>query len=500
MVAVTVSSSASSAQLGLCRTFSSYQSPLKIPRSLAYKSNKAKNTTLVVPSELATNPNDDRERLKSSEKKRVILVDESPSCTLELDYRFYSEAAAKLESIYKHCLATEPDDVEDKNRILRKKRQQKRKKKMKSVDYKFKKQKRLCLDERIAMRESRVGEMVSSIQKKNKFVNEVEKINKLLREYSSSVDFVSFDWKKMNMPPVLPSSEQAWLFKLMQPMKALLEVKEKLLQEMRRDPTVSNLAIATNTTPVRVRKELEIGQAARRKLIKHNLRLVLFVVHKYFPEFGNGPKFQDLCQAGVKGLITAIDRFEPKRKLQLSTLGFFWIRHAVRQYVTLSSFTRVSYGLELVRSQIQRAKLELSFELQRVPTEEEIISKIGISAKRYHEVMRVSKPVLSLHFKHAKTQEEAINGIIEADDVASDNWRQPALLRRALDDALDFLRPKERLVIRERYGLDGKCDKTLGEVAGSMNISKEMVRKHELKALKKLQDPARVDCVRAYIA
>lgn len=85
-------------------------------------------------------------------------------------------------------------------------------------------------------------------------------------------------------------------------------------------------------------------------LSQHNLRLVLFVINKYFQDFANGPKFQDLCQAGVKGLITAIDRFEPQRRFRLSTYGLFWIRHAIIRSMTVSSFTRVSFGLESVSS------------------------------------------------------------------------------------------------------------------------------------------------------
>lgn len=64
---------------------------------------------------------------------------------------------------------------------------------------------------------------------------------------------------------------------------------------------------------------------------------------------------------------------------------------------------------------------------------------------------------------------------------------------------LDSLKPKESLVIRQRYGLDGRGDRTLGEIAGNLNISREMVRKHEVKALMKLKHPARVDYLRRYI-
>ena len=89
-----------------------------------------------------------------------------------------------------------------------------------------------------------------------------------------------------------------------------------------------------------------------------------------------------------------------------------------------------------VRVKIQRAKLELTFELQRLPTEKEIIERAGISSERYYEVMKASKPILSLHSKHVTTQEEFINGITDDSGVNGDNKRQTALLRLALDDVV----------------------------------------------------------------
>lgn len=89
--------------------------------------------------------------------------------------------------------------------------------------------------------------------------------------------------------------------------------------------------------------------------------------------------------------------------------------------------------------EIQKAKLELLFELHRMPTEEEIIERVGISPERYHEVMRASKPIISLHSRHSVTQEEFINGITDVDGVeGGDKRRQPALLRLALDDVVIY--------------------------------------------------------------
>ncbi|XP_057995229.1 RNA polymerase sigma factor sigE, chloroplastic/mitochondrial isoform X4 [Hevea brasiliensis] len=411
MGVVTASSSAACTPLGLSTKFSNYKSTVKRPLIVAFKEDKSNNIALIAPREQIPLPIE----TPKGKKRRGKTTNEVSSSTLEVDY---NEAAAKLENLYKISPAADTSDV-DVNGLIGKGLRRKRKtgegdRKAENraseivVGNPATKTKRLSLDKRIAMRKTKEEEMVPSIRKKTDAKDENEKIEELVRVYSASTDLVSLDWKKMKIPPVLPSTEHAWLFKLMQPMK----------KNLGREPTEDELAEATNMNAEQVRKQMEVGRAARNKLIK-------------------------------------------------------------------------------VRVEIQKAKLELLVELQRQPTEEEIIERVGISPERYHEVMRASKPVFSLHSRHAVIQEELIDGIADID--GGDNWRQPALLRLALDDVLDSLKPKESLVIRQRYGLDGKGDRTLGEIAGNLNISREMVRKYEVKALMKLKHPARVDYLRRYV-
>ncbi|XP_047179462.1 RNA polymerase sigma factor sigE, chloroplastic/mitochondrial-like [Vigna umbellata] len=510
MGVVTVSTSAARTPLRLSTKLISRQQAHKRLLIVAFKGNKSNKTTLVSPQEQIPLPVEtakkQRKRIEKSNESlkrvRAVSTDETSPFTMVVDY---NEAAAKLENIYK--LSSVSDTCETEDTDSKTKRVFRRRKKVgdehdgRNDDHVVrnlnKKAKRLSLDKRIALKRNAKEKVIVQAQKKRD-VNKVEKIDALIREYSASTDLVSMDWRKMKIPPVLPSSEHAWLFKLMEPMKSLLQMREDL-QEAGKEISDGELADANSTSIVQVRKAIEIGQAARNKLIKHNLRLVLFVINKYFQDFASGPRFQDLCQAGVKGLITAIDRFESKRRLQLSTYGLFWIRHSIVRSITLSSFTRVPFGLDRVRADIHRAKLELTFEHQRSPTEEEVLKRIGISPERYYDVLKASKPILSLHSRHITTQEEFINGITDLDGVDADNRRQVAVLRLALDDVLDSLKPKESLVIRQRYGLDGKGDRTLGEIAGNLNISREMVRKHEVKALMKLKHPARLDYLRRYV-
>lgn len=516
MGVVTVSSSGAGTPLGLNSKFSSHRVALKRPLTVAFKGDKHNDSSLVATQEKIPEPVEttktQKKRIGKTNKvakreREVLLAEQSSPSSLDVDY---NEAAAMLENIYKLSPASDSANTECiDGKIKRVSRRGKKvidvsKEKESNSDRvvrsQNKKAKRLNLDQRISLKKHKSEDEVVPTRKRRNVKNTIEKIEQLTREYSVSTDFVSMDWKKMKIPPVLSSSEHAWLFKLMQPMKELLRVKEELQKELAREPADDELADATNMSITKVKKAIEVGQAARNKLIKHNLRLVLFVINKYFPDFANGPRFQDLCQAGVKGLITAIDRFEPNRRFRLSTYGLFWIRHAIIRSMTLSSFTRVPFGLESVRAEIRKAKTELTFELQRPPTEEEIIKRVNISPERYHAVMKASKSILSLNSRHTTTQEEFINGIVDNDGVNGDNRRQAALLRLALDDVLDSLKPKESLVIRQRFGLDGKGDRTLGEIAGNLNISREMVRKHEVKALMKLKHSARLDYLRRYTA
>ncbi|RZC18079.1 RNA polymerase sigma factor sigE, chloroplastic/mitochondrial [Glycine soja] len=473
MGVVTVSGSASRTPLGFNTKFSTHR--LKRPLIVAFKGDKHNDSALVATQEKIPVP---VETAKKTQKKRIgksnkLPKRESSPSSMDVDY---NEAAAMLENIYKLSPASHTGNAEcidDKiKRVSRRGKKvvdESEEKELKGDrvvrrQNKNKKAKRLTLDQRISLKNNKRGDEVIPTRKKRNFRNRIEKIEELIREYS-----------------------------------ALLQVKEDLQKELAREPADGELADATNMSITQVKKAIDVGQAARNKLIKHNLRLVLFVINKYFTDFASGPRFQDLCQAGVKGLITAIDRFEPNRRFRLSTYSLFWIRHAIIRSMTLSSFIRVPFGLESVRAEIQKAKTELTFKLQRSPTEEEIIERVHISPERYHDIIKASKSILSLNSRHTTTQEEFINGIVDDDGVNGDNRKQPALLRLALDDVLDSLKPKESLVIRQRFGLDGKGDRTLGEIAGNLNISREMVRKHEVKALMKLNHSARLDYLRRYV-
>uniref|UniRef100_A0A0D3GBE7 RNA polymerase sigma-70 domain-containing protein n=1 Tax=Oryza barthii TaxID=65489 RepID=A0A0D3GBE7_9ORYZ len=418
----------------------------------------------------------------------------------------YNEVAAALESIYKLSPAVveekDADEEDEKSKQTKRKRKGRVGRSRNATvtvrsSRRRRRGQRMDLGKRVEMRrreEEEGGGGAGKVEDEERGFEEM-----LLREHAVSTDMGSLDWKRMKIPPVLTSAQSIRLFRIMQPMKAILEMKENLENEVQSEPNDAQLAEAMNMSVLQMRRHLEVGRAARNKLIKHNLRLVLYTINKYYPDMSNDERFDDICQAGANGLITAIDRFEPKRGFRISTYALFWIRHSIVRAITLSNFTRFPFAMESERQEIHRAREELAFELGRAPTEEEVMKKVGLSPARYRDVVRMTRPTYSLHARNRVTQEELINEVTDDDAIGVDTSSHNTLLRLAIDDLLDSLKPKESVVIRQRFGLDGRGKRTLSEIAGNLNISREMVRKYELKALMKLKHPTRVEYLRRYM-
>lgn len=233
MGVVSVSSTAARTPLGLSTKLLTHRCTVKRPLIVAFKGDKSNNRAWVAPHEQIPlpieAPNEHKKRVrrgsKSFKRAKAAFTDEASPCTVEVDY---NEAAAKLENLYKLSPEFRTSNMEDKDRVTKRGRSRRKRdiggdEKVDNVTTKpvvrnvNTKPKRLGLDRRIELRKNENKEVVVKSQRKK---NEDEKIERLVRDYSSSTDLVSLDWKKMKIPPVLSSSEHTWLFKLMQPMKA----------------------------------------------------------------------------------------------------------------------------------------------------------------------------------------------------------------------------------------------------------------------------------------
>ncbi|KAL5989193.1 hypothetical protein ACLOJK_010083 [Asimina triloba] len=284
MGAVTVSSSATRTALGIGARFSSHRSAVRKPVFLAFRTDKSRNSAFITPQESIPLPTDvpkevekrpTRASSKASKQVEASSSDGASTCTIDLDY---NEAAAKLENIYK-LSPTDVSDAEDLNhtpakRLKTRKRTRdgNEKDELKGItlvrNHK-RKLKRLTLEKRIALRQKKEqDEKADDLTCRKGNRGKSYDVNKLVREYSLVTDIVSLDWKRMKIPPVLPSSEHTWLFKLMQPMKELFLVKEGLHKDLGREPSDGELGAATKMSVADVRRQIKVGLAARNKLIR----------------------------------------------------------------------------------------------------------------------------------------------------------------------------------------------------------------------------------------
>ncbi|GLJ36992.1 hypothetical protein SUGI_0749290 [Cryptomeria japonica] len=361
--------------------------------------------------------------------------------------------------------------------------------------------KRLSLGLRIASTKAKLDRMLGKDQtasQRNKKVNITngdpdfwcEEVDALIKSYSISP--MHLNWNRLQVRELLSPSEHIWLAKLMKPMKFYIQTKGSLKKVFRREPREQEIAAALKIPLRTFKRHIEAGRAARNKLIQHNLRLVLFEIYKYNIN-GSRLGFEDACLEGTKGLMIGVDRFEPEKGFRLSTYAMYWIRHAILRAMTLSNIVHIPFVISGLKLERQRTILDLLLKLGRAPTAEEIRAQMGLDRERYNDVVRACKKSLSYD------DCDRDNSVPYQHNESYSTIKPQALLRLGLDDVLDSLKPKESLVIRQRFGLDGRGKRSLGEIARNLNISREMVRKHEVKAMLKLKHPSRVEYIRGYL-
>ena len=230
------------------------------------------------------------------------------------------------------------------------------------------------------------------------------------------------------------------------------------------------------------------ADAARRRFIQSNLRLVVSVAKRYD---GNGLTLLDLIQEGNLGLMRAVDRFDHTKGFKFSTYATWWIRQAIGRALADTSRTiRVPSHVRDTFSRIDQSTTRLASELERPPTADEVSADTGIPAERVSLAQQHRRPLVSLSTPIDDTGEVELGDILEDDDaIAPYEAAASALERQALELQLSRLTPREQAVVRSRFGLDDD-PMTLAEIGELYDVTRERVRQIEARALGKLRHPS----------
>jgi RNA polymerase primary sigma factor len=235
------------------------------------------------------------------------------------------------------------------------------------------------------------------------------------------------------------------------------------------------------------RKDLG-DEDAKRRLIECNLRLVMSITRNYTKA---SVPLLDLIQEGNLGLIRAVEKFDYRLGFKLSTYATWWIRQAVTRALAEQGRTiRLPVHVAEQVRRVTRARRVLAQKLNRDPNLEEIAAESGFTPERVRELLELVEDPVSLETPVGDGESLYGDMIEDTNAIEPDVQTSERLRASELAKALDQLNPRMRLVLAQRFGLDGMAPKTLEEVGAGLGITRERVRQLESRALRELRSVA----------
>jgi RNA polymerase primary sigma factor len=251
---------------------------------------------------------------------------------------------------------------------------------------------------------------------------------------------------------------------------------------------IGQVALLTREDEVRLAKKIKKGdQAARQHMIKANLRLVVKIAQDYS---NYGLPLVDLISEGNIGLMKAVDRFDPKKGGKLSTYAAWWIKQSIKRALANQSKTiRLPVHLVDKIARMRRISLQLTEELGREPTDEELGEELGLASTKVAKLRTAAIRPASLDASISSEDDSATLGDLVKDESADSPYEmlQDSNMKAVIKDLLPILDEREYRILSLRFGLEGGKELTLEEVGKKFKVTRERIRQLQNMALRKLK-------------
>lgn len=254
---------------------------------------------------------------------------------------------------------------------------------------------------------------------------------------------------------------------------------------------IGKIPLLSADEEVELAKRIEEGdEEAKQALASANLRLVVSLAKKFV---NRGMQFMDLIQEGNLGLMRAVEKFDYRRKFKFSTYATWWIRQAITRAIADQARTiRIPVHMVETINKLVRVNRQLLQDYGREPRPEEIAKAMDITEERVREIMKIAQEPVSLETPIGEEEDSHLG-----DFIADESERSPQesaesdILKEEIENVLDTLTGREKMVIKLRFGLVDGQPRTLEDVGKTFNVTRERIRQIEGKALRKLRHPSR---------